>query len=77
MWIITIAAFVTAYYFVNVVMPPIKKALKILPGQRIKPFDCVVCLSVWTAVVLWFLPVSVSLFLAVVFGAGVLSIKIQ
>jgi hypothetical protein len=77
MWVISIAAFVTAYYFVNVFIPPVKRVLKILPGKRIKPFDCVQCLSVWIAIILYFLPIELSQAMAVIFGAGFLSIKIK
>lgn len=58
-------------------MPPVKQALKILPAQRIKPFDCTLCLSVWLAVALYFLPIELSWFLAVIFGAGFAAIKIN
>lgn len=77
MYIISVAAFFTAYYFVTVAMPPVKQALKILPAQRIKPFDCTLCLSVWLAVALYFLPIELSWFLAVIFGAGFAAIKIN
>jgi len=74
-WVISLAAFFTAYYFVNVLMIPVKKRLP--PGKRVKPFDCTLCLSVWIAVALWFAPIEASWFLAVIFGAGFLAIKIQ
>lgn len=69
------AAFLFSYYLVNVVVMKLKVRLKI--SRRIKPFDCCVCLSVWSALALWFTPVEVSKFLIVLFGAGFLSIKIQ
>ena len=76
MYITVIAAFVTAYYLVNVVMwhVPWQRALK---RQRVKPIDCVQCLSVWFAVILYFVPYEISLFLAVTFGAGFISTKIK
>lgn len=77
MLVTLIAAFCTAYYFVNVAMPPLKRAFKILPGKRIKPFDCVQCLSVWLALVLYFAPHDIAQVLAVIFGAGFISIKIK
>lgn len=79
MFVIAIAGFCTAYYFVNVVQAPmrIKRVLKLEPMKRIKPFDCVQCLSVWLTGALFFLPVEVSQFLAVSFGAGFISTKIQ
>ncbi len=68
--ITTFAAFFTAYYFVNIAgfHMVIKKAIK-WPG-RLKPFDCVTCLSVWIAVALFFLPNEISTFLLIIFSAG-------
>jgi hypothetical protein len=77
MYIISVAAFFTAYYFTTVVMPVVKQKLKILPATRLKPFDCTLCLSVWLAVSLYFLPIELSWFLAVIFGAGFAAIKIN
>ena len=37
-----------------------------------KPFNCVPCLSVWCAVVLFILPIEISYFVASTFGAGVI-----
>ena len=77
--IIVLAAFFFAYYFVNVakIMYVIKKVWGIPFEKRMKPFDCVTCLSVWCAVVLFFLPIGVSIFIATVFGAGFLGQKIK
>jgi len=79
MFIVTIAGFCTAYYFVNVLQAPmrIKRALRLNPVKRIKPFDCVQCLSVWLTVALFFLPFEVSQFLAVAFGAGFIGSKVH
>ena len=79
MLITAIAGFCTAYYFVNVLQAPmrIKRAFKLDPVKRIKPFDCVQCLSVWLTVALFFLPGGVSEFLAVAFGAGFIGSKVQ
>lgn len=79
MYIIAIAAFLFSYYFVNVVhfAEVFKRVFEFPPGKRLKPFDCVVCLSVWVAVILYFLPLEVSQFLAIAFGAGFLAIKIK
>lgn len=73
------SAFFFSYYFVEIAMIPgaIKKGFKMMPGSRIKPFDCVTCLSSWIAVVLYFLPMNVSEFLFVMFGAGFLGSKIK
>jgi hypothetical protein len=78
-FIIPISAFLFAYYFVNVAAFPsaIKKGFGYPPHKRLKPFDCVTCLSVWTSVVLYFLPIEVSEFLFVSFAAGFLGQKIR
>lgn len=74
-----LAGFFFAYYFVNVarIVYVIKKVWRIPFEKRIKPFDCVTCLSVWTSVVLFFAPVEVSQFILVIFGAGFLGQKIK
>jgi hypothetical protein len=46
-------------------------------GARLKPFDCVTCLSVWVAAVLYFCPNVTSQILATLFGAGFLGNKIK
>ena len=76
---IVLAAFFFAYYFVNVAKIPyiIKKVWGIPFDKRMKPFDCATCLSVWVAVVLFFMPMYVSTFIAVIFGAGFLGQKIK
>lgn len=75
-YLIPIASFCTAYYMVNVVHwhVPFQRALK---QQRVKPFDCVQCLSVWFAVVLYFMPSEVSIFLSITFGSGFISNRIK
>ncbi len=76
MALIPIAAFVTAYYLVNVVQwhVPFRRALK---QRRVKPMDCVQCLSVWFAIGLYFSPIEISQALALIFSAGFISTKIQ
>ena len=76
---IILAAFFFAYYFVEVarIIYVIKKVWKIPFEKRMKPFDCVTCLSVWTAVLLYFLPIDVSQFICVIFAAGFLGQKIK
>lgn len=71
---IILAAFFFSYYFVEIALFPnaIKKALNYPFTKRIKPIDCVTCLSVWVAVVLWFCPVSFSDFILTIFAAGYL-----
>ena len=77
--ITVLASFFLAYYFVNVakITYVIKKIWAIPFERRMKPFDCVTCLSVWLAIVLFFLPQEVSIFIAVIFGAGFLGQKIK
>ena len=74
-----LAAFFLAYYFVNVakITYIIKKIWAIPFERRMKPFDCVTCLSVWLAIVLFFLPQEVSIFIAIIFGAGFIGQKIK
>lgn len=74
-----LAAFFFAYYFVNVakIAYIIKKVWGIPFEKRMKPFDCVTCLSVWVAVLLYFLPDAASIFLLVIFGAGFIGQKIK
>ena len=69
---IVLASFFLSYYFIYIAGFPqlVKKKLKIKWTTRIKPFDCVTCLSVWLAVILFFCPEVYSKFLAIVFGAG-------
>lgn len=72
MYITILAAWLFAYYFVKVAMIPnkLKSALMLPHTKRIKPFDCVTCLSAWVAALLYFLPIEVSQFLFVTFAAG-------
>lgn len=79
MFLVPIAAFCTAYYTVNVVglHMAIKRAFKINPAQRIKPLDCVNCLSVWMALVFYFAPHGVTECFSLCFGAGFISTKIK
>ena len=79
MYIKLLAAFLLAYYFVNVTLLPnsIKKYLQYPPYKRLRPFDCVTCLSVWVAVVLYFLPIQVSQFITIAFGAGFIATRIK
>ena len=77
--ITALAGFLFAYYFVNVAGIPsaIKKGFSMMPHQRLKPFDCVTCLSVWSSVAFYLLPSEVSYFVAIIFGAGFLGTKIK
>lgn len=74
-----LTAYFFAYYFVNVAGVPmaIKKGFKLPPHKRLKPFDCVTCLSVWTATAFYFIPDPIINFLFVAFGAGFIGQKIK
>ncbi len=76
---IILAAIFFANYFVNVarIVYVIKKVWKIPFEKRLKPFDCVTCLSVWTAVLLYFVPIEYSQFICIIFGAGFIGQKIK
>jgi hypothetical protein len=76
---IILAAFFFSYYFVEVarIIYVIKKVWQIPFEKRMKPFDCVTCLSVWSAVMLYFLPIEVSQFICVIVAAGFLGQKIK
>jgi len=77
MYYTIIAAFCTAYYFINVAgfHMNIKRAFK--RQGRIKPFDCVQCISVWLAVVFYFLPDPITKFFAIIFLTGFIAQKIK
>ena len=79
MYLIPVTAFLFAYYFVNVAGIPsaIKKGFGMMPHQRLKPFDCVTCLSVWSAITLYLLPTEITNFLFVIFCAGFIGQKIK
>jgi hypothetical protein len=70
--LVILSAWLFAYYFVNVAGIPnaIKRGFKMKAGTRIKPFDCVTCLSVWSAAAFYFIPACVLEFIAIIFGAG-------
>ena len=70
--LVIVSAFLFSYYFVNVAMIPnaIKRGFKMHPGTRIKPFDCVTCLSVWSAAGFYFMPQQWLEFIAIIFAAG-------
>lgn len=77
MYIYPLAAFLFAYYFVTVAGIPsaIKRAIG-HPG-RLKPWDCVSCLSVWVCLILLCVPREVSVIIACLFGAGFIGNKIK
>lgn len=71
------APFCLAYYFVNVAgfHMNLKRALKV--QGRLKPFDCVNCLTVWFALALYLLPVEVTYAVALLFIPGFVSTRIK
>ena len=79
MYIIPIAAFTFAYYFINVFNGHIilKRIFKIPLVKRLRPFDCIQCLTVWTALLFAFLPIHIVEIIGLIFIAGFLSIKIK
>ncbi len=71
--LIILSAWLFAYYFVNIAGIPsaIKRGFKMKAGTRIKPFDCVSCLSAWSAGIFYFIPEAAIHFIAIFFGAGI------
>lgn len=78
-YLIIPTAYLIAYYFVNIagIHLAIKKGFKIPAHKRLKPFDCVTCLSVWVAVALYFMPLLIIQFLFTIFASGYLGQKIK
>lgn len=66
--IINILAAVSFAFFFVEIMRWHQKA----PMFKRKPFNCVPCLSAWTALLLYILPTSVSEFVLIMFGSGTL-----
>jgi hypothetical protein len=73
------AAVFFSYYFVNIAGIPnkIKRILKFKAGKRLKPFDCVTCLSAWSALALFFLPDFYSQLFCVMFVSGYIGSKMK
>lgn len=74
-----IASILFSYYFVNIAGIPakIKKIYDMRPHQRLKPFDCVTCLSAWVGLVLFFAPDVVSNCMLVMFASGYIGSKLK
>ena len=74
-----LGALLFSYYFISIAGIPhkIKGWLKMKRHQRLKPIDCMTCLSAWVALLLFFLPPFISEVLVVMFGAGYLGSKIK
>lgn len=65
---IILASIAFTFYFIE--MARIPDRIKLI---RRKPFTCVMCLSVWTALALFVAPAWVTNIILVMFGAGVLA----
>lgn len=76
---IIVASISFAYYFIEVAGIPhwIKRKLNLHRFARIKPLDCLTCLSVWVAVILFFLPVIAPQFIATIFLSGIIANNIK
>ena len=74
-----LAALLFSYYFIAIACIPakIKAWLKWKPHRRIKPFDCMTCLSAWSALAFYFLPPIYTEIACIMFGAGYLGSKVK
>jgi len=73
--IIIVASISFSFYFIEIAGIPqaIKRKLNYGRFQRLKPLDCLTCLSVWVAVFLFFCPILTSQFLATIFISGIIA----
>jgi hypothetical protein len=76
---IIVASISFAYYFIEIAGVPfwIKRKLNFHRFQRLKPLDCLTCLSVWVAVFLFFCPILTSQFIATIFLSGIIANNIK
>jgi hypothetical protein len=65
---IIVASIAFTFYFIEMARIPDKITI-----LKRKPFNCVMCLSVWTSLALFFAPVIVTNIILVMFGTGVLA----
>jgi uncharacterized membrane protein len=77
--IIIIASISFSYYFIHIAGIPfwIKRKLNYGRFQRLKPLDCLTCLSVWVALILFYMPVIATEFIATIFLSGIIANKIK
>lgn len=68
---IIIAAAMFAFYFIDMARIPAKWKI------NFKPFNCIICLSSWTAFILYWLPIQITEIMMCMFGAGILSAIIK
>jgi hypothetical protein len=76
----SLSGFLFAYYFVTIAGIPnaIKKGFKYPPYKRMKPFDCVTCLSVWSSLAInLLLPYFVIKIIFYIFLSGFIGNKIK
>ena len=74
-----IAAALSAFTFVEVlgVHKIIKRFYNYPPGKRLKPLDCVFCMSFWMCILLLLLPDQCSNIIATILGSAYLASKIK
>jgi predicted small integral membrane protein len=77
--IIIVASISFSYYFIHIAGIPfwIKRKLNFKRFQRLKPLDCLTCLSVWVAVILFFMPTIAPEFIATIFLSGIIANNIK
>jgi len=70
---VLISSISLSYYFINIAGIPkkIKGILKYPFHKRIRPLDCLTCLSVWSAAIIYFLPHEIIFFIGVIFLTGI------
>ena len=78
-FLIIVASISFSYYFINIAGIPsfIKRKLNFGRFQRLKPFDCLTCLSVWVSVILFFMPAIAPEFIATIFLSGIIANNIK
>lgn len=76
---IIVASISFAYYFIEIAGIPhwIKRKLNYGRFQRLKPLDCLTCLSVWVSVALFFMPIIAVQFIATIFLSGIIANSIK
>jgi hypothetical protein len=74
-----LAAVLFSYYFIAIAGIPshAKRLLKLKAGARLKPFDCMTCLSAWTGLALYFAPDTITYVFVVMFGSGYIGSKFR
>jgi len=78
-FLIIVASISFSYYFIEIAGIPsfIKRKLNFGRFQRLKPLDCLTCLSVWVAIILFFLPTIAPEFIATIFISGIIANNIK